>query len=76
MGHKVRHAVRVRRDWRVSALSRGWMSGAEGKCVKCVMFVCVWQCLSADDKNWCVRLGVSAHVCDLVTVCVCVCVCV
>lgn len=36
------------------------------------------QYLSTDDdslKAWCVCLGVSAHVCSLVTVCMCVCVC-
>lgn len=35
------------------------------------------QYLSTDDdslKAWCVCLGVSAHVCSLVTVCMCVCV--
>lgn len=56
------------------------MFGAEGKCVSyaclcvcmCVQVpACVQQCLSADDKSWCVCLGVSEHVCDLVTVYVC-----
>lgn len=32
---------------------------------------CVEQCVSADIRSRCVRLGVWAHACDSVTVCVC-----